>query len=55
MSPPVSSRYGYVDPTTGVLPRDKVMRGLKADLAKPPPHWDQAVPLEDIIPQMIRR
>ena len=31
------------------------MRGLKVDLAQPPPHWNPDVPLKDIIPQMIRR
>jgi hypothetical protein len=29
------------------------MRGLKADLARPPPHWDTDVPLEEIIPQIV--
>ena len=51
--PPAGSRYGYSDPTTGVVPNDKVMRGLKADLARPPPHWDTDVPLEEIIPQIV--
>ena len=51
----MAEAYGYTDPTTGVVPNDKVMRGLKVDLAQPPPHWNPDVPLEDIIPQMIRR
>ena len=49
----LAEKYEYVDPASGVVPQDKVMRGLKAEMAGPPPHWDLDRPLDPS--QMIRR